>query len=177
MTDRSHTTFDSPIGPLTAVADGEALCGLYLDGEHHRVPDAVLGREDRFLGEVQAQLDAYFDGTLTDFGLPLAPAGTPFQRQVWAALCDIAYGSTTTYGELAAAIGRPGAARAVGLANGRNPIAIVVPCHRVIGAGGRLTGYAGGLERKRWLLDHERAQRALALLGSRRSVGCNSVTQ
>jgi methylated-DNA-[protein]-cysteine S-methyltransferase len=102
--------------------------------------------------EAQAQLDAYFAGELQRFELPLAPRGTEFQRSVWAALLEIPYGSTSTYSELAAAIGRPSACRAVGAANGRNPLAVVVPCHRVIGAAGGLTGYGGGLQRKRLLL-------------------------
>jgi methylated-DNA-[protein]-cysteine S-methyltransferase len=112
------------------------------------------------------QLDAYFAGELTEFDLRLRLEGTEFQRTVWAGLCEIPYGETTSYGELAARIGRPRASRAVGLANGRNPVAIVVPCHRVIGAGGSLTGYGGGLERKQALLDLERARRAPQLLPS-----------
>ncbi|MBO0838982.1 MAG: methylated-DNA--[protein]-cysteine S-methyltransferase, partial [Actinobacteria bacterium] len=108
------------------------------------------------------QLDAYFAGELTEFSLPLAPAGTQFQRQVWAALQQIPYGQTWSYGQLAEKIGNPAAVRAVGLANGRNPIAVVIPCHRVIGADGSLTGYGGGLDRKRFLLDLEaRAGRLL----------------
>ncbi|MHB1930312.1 MAG: methylated-DNA--[protein]-cysteine S-methyltransferase [Acidimicrobiales bacterium] len=163
MTDRAHTTIASPLGPLTAVADDGAISALYLDGQQHRPPDAALGRQDRMvLGELRTQLDAYFAGALTDFDLSLAPSGTPFQQRVWAALQEIAYGSTATYGEIAIVIGAPRAARAVGLANGRNPISIVVPCHRVVGAGGALTGYAGGLERKQWLLDHEHAHPMVA---------------
>ena len=103
----------------------------------------------------RAQLQAYFAGELRDFELPLAAEGTPFQQRVWRALCDIPYGETISYGELARRIGQPTASRAVGLANGQNPISIVVPCHRVIGANGSLTGYGGGLARKRWLLAHE----------------------
>jgi methylated-DNA-[protein]-cysteine S-methyltransferase len=105
--------------------------------------------------EAEAQLRAYFDGELERFELPLAPRGTPFQLSAWEALLEIPYGSTTTYSELAAAIGRPSACRAVGAANGRNPLAVIVPCHRVIGAAGALTGYGGGLERKRLLLAFE----------------------
>jgi methylated-DNA-[protein]-cysteine S-methyltransferase len=112
-------------------------------------------RDDAALSEARAQLQAYFAGELRGFELPLAAEGTPFQQRVWRALCDIPYGETISYGELARRIGQPAAARAVGLANGQNPIAIVVPCHRVIGANGSLTGYGGGLERKRWLLAHE----------------------
>lgn len=151
-------TLDSPLGELTLVSDGEALTGLYMTEQRHRpeLPAATAG-DDPVLAEASRQLAEYFDGTRRDFDLPLRPAGTPFQRTVWAALREIPYGETAGYGELAARIGRPGAARAVGLANGRNPIAIVVPCHRVIGAAGSLTGYGGGLERKRYLLSLERA--------------------
>ena len=109
------------------------------------------------------QLTAYFAGELDTFDLPLAPRGTPFQRTVWAALQEIPYGETTSYGELAEQIGRPNAARAVGLANGKNPIGIIVPCHRVVGSGGDLTGYGGGLARKQYLLDFERAGAGLQL--------------
>jgi O-6-methylguanine DNA methyltransferase len=114
----------------------------------HAVHDDVLDAAAR-------QLTAYFAGDLRAFDLPLAPSGTPFQQRVWRALLEIPFGRTQSYSELAALIGAPGAARAVGLANGRNPLAIIVPCHRVIGAGGGLVGYGGGLERKRWLLDFE----------------------
>jgi methylated-DNA-[protein]-cysteine S-methyltransferase len=112
-------------------------------------------RDRGALREPAEQLEAYLAGELRDFDLPLAPQGTPFQREVWSALRKIPYGSTISYGELAAAVGRPHAARAVGAANGRNPIAVVIPCHRVIGASGGLTGYGGGLGRKRLLLDLE----------------------
>jgi methylated-DNA-[protein]-cysteine S-methyltransferase len=109
------------------------------------------------------QLAAYFAGQLTRFSLPLSPRGTEFQRQVWAALQEIPYGQTVTYGQLAADLGRPAASRAVGLANGRNPVSIVVPCHRVIGSDGSLTGYGGGLDRKRYLLDLEQGRSLLDL--------------
>ncbi|MCE3025554.1 methylated-DNA--[protein]-cysteine S-methyltransferase [Salinicola sp. DM10] len=112
-------------------------------------------RPNTLTGRCAQQLDAYFAGELTHFDLPLAPAGTEFQRRVWQALTTIAFGEIRSYAAQAEAIGRPSATRAVGAANGRNPLSIVVPCHRVIGANGRLTGYAGGLERKRWLLGHE----------------------
>jgi len=116
------------------------------------------------LTDATTQLAAYFAGKRTCFDLPLTFGdGTPFQQQVWTALCDIPYGETISYGRLATRIGQPGAARAVGLANNRNPIAIIVPCHRVIGASGSLTGYGGGLERKTWLIDHERRWRTNAL--------------
>ena len=152
----SHTVVDSPVGPLTLVAEGGALAGLYLHEAQHRPHDSAFGpRDDRVLPEARAQLAAYFDGSLREFELPLATTGTPFQQEVWAALRQVPYGRTCTYGELAAAVGRPSAVRAVGAANGRNPVSIVVPCHRVVGAGGALTGYAGGLERKSWLLARE----------------------
>lgn len=107
------------------------------------------------LARAAAQLAAYFAGERRDFDLPLAPQGTPFQQRVWDALLAIPYGAVRSYGDVARAIGRPAASRAVGAANGRNPIAIIVPCHRVIGASGQLTGYGGGLPTKRWLLEHE----------------------
>ena len=147
------STVDSPIGELTVVAADGALVGLYMTG-HRPTPDpeSFGERVDDALPAATAQLAEYFAGERTAFDLPLAPRGTAFQQAVWAALRDIPYGETRSYGELAAALGRPGASRAVGLANGRNPISIVVPCHRVVGAGGKLTGYAGGMERKSWLL-------------------------
>ena len=148
----------SPIGPLTLLSDGQGLTGLYMDtgGEASAGQLAREGGDSPVLREARAQLDAYFTGRLTVFELPLQLEGTEFQRRVWAALCGIPYGETVSYRELAGRIGQPKAVRAVGLANGRNPVSIVVPCHRVIGADGTLTGYGGGLPRKRWLLDHER---------------------
>src|SRR5690348_11536717 len=152
------TTVDSPIGELTLASDGEGLTGLYMTEQRHR-PElpAADGDDDAVLAAAREQLAEYFAGERRNFDLPLKPAGTPFQRSVWEALRAIPYGETAGYGELAQRLGRPGAARAVGLANGRNPIAIVVPCHRVIGAAGALTGYGGGLERKRYLLALERS--------------------
>lgn len=153
---RSHTVLDSPIGPLTLVEEDGALAGVYMTEQRHLPKPARLGGSDNaVLPAVREQLDAYFARDLRDFDVPLAPGGTPFQARVWAALREVPYGSTCTYADLAAAIGRPTAVRAVGAANGRNPISIVVPCHRVIGANGSLTGYGGGLERKRLLLDLE----------------------
>jgi methylated-DNA-[protein]-cysteine S-methyltransferase len=158
---RSHTVIDSPVGPLTLVAETGALVGLYMNLQRHRPEDDEFGEEDRRGRRVEPfkaagdQLDAYFAGTLTSFTLPLAPRGSEFQRRVWAALSEIPYGETESYGELAGRIGSPGAARAVGLANGKNPIGIVIPCHRVVGSNGNLTGYGGGLERKKQLLDLE----------------------
>jgi methylated-DNA-[protein]-cysteine S-methyltransferase len=157
-----YDTIDSPLGELLLVGDGQALTGLYMDAG----PDPGWRRDRGALREAADQLDAYFAGELRDFDLPVAPLGTPFQREVWAALRDIPYGRTTTYAELAAAVGRPGAARAAGAANGRNPISIVIPCHRVIGAAGALTGYGGGLERKRALLEHEASHRTWTLIGA-----------
>ncbi|WP_079105163.1 methylated-DNA--[protein]-cysteine S-methyltransferase [Streptomyces prasinopilosus] len=167
---KRHTVIDSPYGPLTLVADDGVLCGLYMTDQRHRPAQETFGdRADpgsaapaaRAFAEAGEQLEAYFAGGLKEFTLELRPHGTPFQRRVWDLLRGIPYGETRTYGELAAALGSPKASRAVGLANGRNPIGIVIPCHRVVGASGGLTGYGGGLERKRRLLDHERDLPAL----------------
>ena len=153
---RTHAVVASPIGPLTLVAHGGALVGLHMHDQRHLPDPATFGApDDAGFGDVADQLDAYFAGTLTDFDVPVRLEGTEFQRRVWQELREIPYGATWSYGQLAARIGRPGASRAVGLANGRNPVAIIVPCHRVIGADGGLTGYGGGVERKRWLLAHE----------------------
>ncbi|GGQ83853.1 methylated-DNA--[protein]-cysteine S-methyltransferase [Streptomyces asoensis] len=161
---KQHTVTDSPYGPLTLVADDGVLCGLYMAGQRHRPPQESFGpRDDSLFGEAEEQLGAYFAGELTRFRLELRLDGTPFQRSVWAGLRRIPYGETRTYGELAAELGAPTASRAVGLANGRNPIGIIVPCHRVIGAGGGLTGYGGGLDRKRRLLDLENGTPVSAL--------------
>jgi methylated-DNA-[protein]-cysteine S-methyltransferase len=154
------TTVDSPVGPLTLTARDGSLNGLHMQDQRHapaRSPESR--RDDGAFEEVVEQLQAYFAGELTHFDLPLAVDGTPFQRRVWAALREIPYGQTISYGELACRVGSPGAARAVGLANGRNPVGIIVPCHRVIGADGSMTGYGGGLQRKVWLLEHEAANR------------------
>jgi len=157
-THRAHTVVDSPVGPLTLVSIEGALSGLYMDRRRHPPPDDIFGEPDPApFAEAARQLEAYFGGTLGEFDLPLTLVGTPFQRTVWTALRRIPYGETVSYRELADWIGRPTAARAVGLANGRNPIGIVVPCHRVVGSSGDLTGYGGGLDRKRWLLDFERS--------------------
>ena len=152
------TSMDSPIGELTLTADGGVLTGVHMNEQRH-TPKLPAGceRDDAGLAHVVAQLEAYFAGELTDFDFPMQMRGTDFQRRVWAALCEIPYGETISYGELARWVGNPKASRAVGLANGRNPVAIIVPCHRVIGADGSLTGYGGGLERKVWLLEHEAA--------------------
>jgi methylated-DNA-[protein]-cysteine S-methyltransferase len=161
-----HTTIDSPIGPLLLTTDGEALTGIYLDSERGAQPPLDVGAEDPahpVLVDAAEQLSAYFAGERDDFDLPLAASGTDFQHTVWAALVEIPYGETISYGELARRVGNPNASRAVGLANGRNPLPIIVPCHRVIGANGTLTGYGGGVERKQWLLDHERAHAGMTL--------------
>jgi methylated-DNA-[protein]-cysteine S-methyltransferase len=153
---KQHTVIDSPYGALTLVADDGVLCGLYMTGQRHRPAQETFGeRDDTHFGAAKEQLAAYFAGDLTEFTLELRLAGSPFQRKVWQQLTRIPYGETRSYGELAEALGSPGASRAVGLANGRNPIGIIVPCHRVVGAKGSLTGYGGGLDRKKRLLDFE----------------------
>ena len=156
---REHVTLPSPIGPLTLVAEAGQLTALYMDAQQHRPEEGALGApgdpEAAPFAAAARQLADYFACQLTEFDLPLAPAGTPFQRRVWAALQAIPYGQTWSYAQLADKIGQPTAVRAVGLANGRNPIALVIPCHRVIGSDGSLTGYGGGLDRKRFLLDLE----------------------
>jgi methylated-DNA-[protein]-cysteine S-methyltransferase len=150
------TTIDSPLGRLLAVSDGHSLTHLDMqDARRPRAISATWRAGDEPFAELRAQLEQYFAGTRREFDLALAPAGNPFELRVWAALTQIPYGETTSYGEIARRIGAPSAARAVGLANGRNPIAVIIPCHRVIGADGSLTGYGGGLERKRLLLDLE----------------------
>lgn len=157
MAHRVHTVVDSPVGPLTLLAADGVLTGLYMNLQRHRPLEETFGASDPTpFAEVIGQLKEYFAAQRADFDLPLTLAGTPFQRTVWAALREIPYGQTVSYGQLAERIGRPAAARAVGLANGRNPIGIIVPCHRVVGASGDLTGYGGGLERKQYLLEFER---------------------
>lgn len=141
--------FLSPAGPLTLVERDGALVGLRFEAEEDTDPSPLL------LLRAREELEEYFAGRRREFDLPLSPHGTPFQRQVWQALRTIPYGSTCTYGQLAAAVGNPRAARAVGMANHRNPLPILIPCHRVIGSTGSLTGYAGGVERKRLLLSIE----------------------
>jgi methylated-DNA-[protein]-cysteine S-methyltransferase len=151
-----YTSIESPIGELLAVGDRQALHGLYMqEGRTGIALRADWEPAEEPFADVRAQLAEYFDGRRTVFDLPLAMQGTPFQLQAWRALQDIPYGQTISYGEQARRIGRPADPRAVGQANGRNPIAVIVPCHRVIGADGSLTGYGGGLERKRHLLELE----------------------
>lgn len=151
-------TYDSPIGPLVLSAHTDQLVGLHLPGSDDPIP-AGTERATPILKRAAKQLAEYFAGKRTAFDLALAPEGTAFQRRVWDALLEIPYGETTNYGTIAQRIGRPAASRAVGAANGRNPIAIIIPCHRVIGANGSLTGFGGGLPAKTFLLTHERAIR------------------
>jgi methylated-DNA-[protein]-cysteine S-methyltransferase len=151
---------ESPVGRLLLTGDEQALSGLFMmdTGGHSMTPASEWTRRPGAFGTAADQLAEYFGGSRTEFDLPLAPHGTPFQLAVWAELTRIPYGVTASYGAVAAALGKSLlASRAVGLANGRNPISIIVPCHRVIGADGSLTGYGGGLERKEWLLRHEKA--------------------
>ncbi len=149
----------SPVGPLLLAADDDHLRMIWFSNPRHPIPrDAALEPGDSaVLRETGAQLDAYFTGRLHAFDLPLRPAGTPFQCQVWSMLAQIPYGETWSYGQVARRIGKPEAVRAVGAANGRNPIPIVLPCHRVIGADGSLTGFGGGLPTKQFLLSLEGA--------------------
>jgi O-6-methylguanine DNA methyltransferase len=147
-----RAVYDTPLGPMTATADADALRSLWFTPE--ATPDDV--RPCAPLVQLEAELAAYFLGELTEFATPIDPQGTPFQRSVWDQLMRIPCGETRSYGAIARALGDPKATRAVGTANGANPLAIVVPCHRVVRTGGALGGYAGGLEVKRWLLDHER---------------------
>ncbi|MFD5412884.1 methylated-DNA--[protein]-cysteine S-methyltransferase [Streptomyces nojiriensis] len=161
---KTHTVVDSPYGPLTLVATDGVLSGLYMTGQRHRPAEESFGErvppaEEPF-PEVARQLTAYFAGELTAFDLPLRLEGTDFQRSVWDQLVRIPYGETWSYGELAAKLGKPSASRAVGLANGKNPVGIIVPCHRVIGASGGMTGYGGGLDRKVRLLAFESGAQA-----------------
>ena len=156
-----YTTWQSPLGDLLLAGNEGALRVLHLPGRHARRPDWVSA-EEPFAPAVE-QLEEYFAGERTAFDLPLASSGSRFEQAVWGALSEIPYGETRSYGEVAAAIGRPDRARAVGVANARNPIAIIVPCHRVIGSDGSLTGYGGGLERKRALLDLEQGALQLSL--------------
>lgn len=153
MTTTIYTTTPSPIGDLLLTGDGVALTRLHMSP---LTIDPAWQRDDDALREWVQQLSDYFAGRRREFTIPVAPAGTPFQQRVWAALREIPYGETRSYLQLATRVGNPKACRAVGLANGRNPIALVVPCHRVIGANGSLTGYGGGMDRKRLLLDLER---------------------
>ena len=158
-----YTYFDSPLGDLLLVGDDAgALTGLYLPtGRRPVTPAADWIRDDDALPGAREQLREYFAGARREFGVRLNARGSAFQRRVWDALTEIPYGETTSYGKIAVSVGVPDGARAVGLANGQNPISIIVPCHRVIGANGSLTGYGGGLPAKQWLLSHEAAHSGL----------------
>ncbi|WP_427015530.1 methylated-DNA--[protein]-cysteine S-methyltransferase [Pseudarthrobacter sp. P1] len=161
---KTHAMIGSPLGALAAVADGGALCGLYMES-HKRLPGIeTMGARvepggDQLFSAVAQQLGEYFAGTRHGFDLPLAAVGNGFAHKVWEALVQIPYGELRSYGDIARALGEPSLAQAVGAANGRNPISIIVPCHRVVGADGSLVGYAGGLDRKRFLLELENPAR------------------
>ena len=152
----STTQLESPVGVLTLLAEDGTLTGLYMERQRYAPSRDDTWREDRsVLALVVEELEAYFARELTEFTAKVKGRGTRFQLEVWHQLSQIPYGTTISYGELAKRVNRPGAARAVGSANGHNPVGIIVPCHRVIGADGSLTGYGGGLPRKTWLLAHE----------------------
>jgi len=160
-------TMTTALGPLLLAASSAGLRGVWFDGQRHfagRASDWVDDAGDPVLRAARAQLGDYLDGALRTFDLPLDPVGTPFQRAVWRAIAAVPYGATISYAALATAAGATGAARAAGAATGRNPLGIVVPCHRIVGSQGALTGYAGGLPRKRALLALERGERALFAL-------------
>jgi methylated-DNA-[protein]-cysteine S-methyltransferase len=161
----AYCNIKSPLGDMLLVANDDALCGIYFAGQKYEPQLGSEWREDARRAVLRAgsmQLAEYFAGTRVDFDLPLAPAGTPFQHAVWSAIAAVPWGATITYAELAKRAGRPGSVRAAGAATGRNPLTIMIPCHRIVGANGALTGYAGGLDRKRalLLLEQTRARRA-----------------
>ncbi len=157
MKEKLFRTLDSPVGVITVAGDGTVVTNVRMTDQTHPPAGRESWRhEPTAFVDAVGQLRAYFEGDLTRFDLTLRMEGSGFQRRVWDALLDIPYGDTTSYGEIARRVGKPGAARAVGLANGQNPVAIIVPCHRVIGADGSLTGYGGGLDRKVTLLQLER---------------------
>ena len=159
MSSQAHTVVGSPIGPLTAVEDAGHLVTLYL--RPPEAPEDLGVRDDARFGALADQLAQYFAGTRTTFELPLRASGNAFQRAVWRLIADIPYGGTRSYGDLARALGDRSLAQAVGVACGRNPLPIVVPCHRVVGADGALVGFGGGLDRKRFLLDLEQRDERL----------------
>ena len=161
---RTHTVVASPIGDLTLIAEDGLLVALHMDGAKHvpGSPDELGERDDSGLADATGQLAEYFACERTTFDLPLAPVGNAFEQKVWALLREIPYGETRSYGDLARALGDVGFSQAVGAANGRNPLGIIVPCHRVIGADGSLVGYAGGLDRKRFLLALEESEETRA---------------
>ncbi|MDQ1322229.1 MAG: Methylated-DNA--protein-cysteine methyltransferase [Actinomycetota bacterium] len=154
----SFRVVDSPLGPLTLAGAGGTLMHLRMAAQTHEPDRSNWQHDGGAFADTVEQLSAYFAGELMEFDVDLALSGTEFQRKVWAALRTIPYGQTCSYGQIAEQIGSPGGSRAVGLANGRNPVAIIVPCHRVIGSGGAITGYGGGICRKRALLDLERSR-------------------
>ena len=158
-----YRTIDRPIGPLALAGRGRVLTNLRMVDQTYEPNRNDWVPDDRAFPDAVEQLEAYFAGERNDFDLELSLAGSEFQRRVWQALLTIPYGETRSYGQVAEQVGATGAARAVGLANGRNPIAIIVPCHRVIGASGSLTGYGGGLDRKRSLLELERRRQSATL--------------
>ena len=151
-----YTTYDSPVGTLTLVASDAGLQAVWWPDDARARPLGERDDDNALLQQAITELDEYFAGTRREFDVPLDPEGTPFQRAVWEVLRGIPYGTTITYGEQARRLGDPGKARAVGAANGRNPLSIVVACHRVVGASGALTGFAGGMAAKQWLLEFER---------------------
>jgi len=160
-----YSYLETPLGDMLATRDEGGITGL--DLPRSRYPRRVRDdweRDDAAFDDIRTQLGEYFAGERQEFDLPLNLGGSPFQTLVWNALIDIPYGETTSYGKVAVAIGHPDGPRAVGLANGQNPVPIIVPCHRVIGANGSLTGYGGGLDAKRWLLDHEAKHAGLTLV-------------
>ncbi len=157
-----YSQYLSPIGQLLIVGDGENIQKILFPNDRRPTePESDWQQNDAVFAEFTEQLDAYFGGKLQRFDVPLAPDGTQFQRAVWDALLDVEYGETRSYRDIASAIGKPSASRAVGAANGANPIPIVIPCHRIIGANGTLTGFAGGLHTKHWLLSHEAGEPSL----------------
>lgn len=163
----------TPLGDLLITGDGESISGLYFP-EH---PPVLEPEPSELFEDAVRQLGEWFEGTRTEFNLKLSPKGTPFQRRVWQTLSEIPFGTTVSYLEVATRAGNPKAARPAGQAIGRNPISIIVPCHRVIGSGGALTGYAGGMERKRWLLEHERQSVPLhqSLTGHNQTLGASRI--
>lgn len=149
--------YESPIGKLTLASNGEAITQVEFEDNRYPLPEHPRG-DDKILRQARKELDAYFAGKLKDFTVPVAPEGTEFQKKAWKALQKIPYGQTRSYGQQAKVVGNPSASRAVGAANGRNPIPVIIPCHRVIGSNGSLTGFGGGMKRKQFLLDLEQGE-------------------
>ena len=163
MTETYQAHVDSPIGVLILVASDDGLRKILWEGQADEAGDSLVDETHPVLSAAAAQLDEYFERKRTTFDLPLDLVGTDFQKEAWLALADVPFGETTSYGEQAERIGRKGAFRAVGAANGKNPVPIVLPCHRIVGANGALTGFAGGLDIKQRLLAHEQDQQSLAI--------------